>query len=166
MKFTDTASLIKAPIIAVLLGLVAYLLIPFIEPAYLGSTGIISATALGALVGILLAALKLNGGTSHSTESGKNSSIFVGNLAFKTSQQELRELFQAYGTVHSVRIMTDRVTRRPRGYGFIEMDSRASAKAIRALNGKDFLGRKLRVNEGNERRPKEGEGEGDLETLA
>ena len=62
--------------------------------------------------------------------------IFVGNLAFTTSEQGLRQLFEPYGTVDTIRIMTDRETGRPRGFGFVEMpDNRAAQTAIDALNG-------------------------------
>ncbi|NOR51539.1 MAG: RNA-binding protein [Gammaproteobacteria bacterium] len=87
--------------------------------------------------------------------SDQRKTIFVGNLAFKANSEQLRELFAKYGTVHTVRIMTDRMTRRPRGFAFVEMDEKPSAKAIKALNGKEFMGRDLRVNEGNERKPRQ-----------
>jgi RNA recognition motif-containing protein len=62
--------------------------------------------------------------------------IFVGNLAFATTEQDLRQLFEPYGTVETIRMMTDRETGRSRGFGFVEMpDSRAAQSAIDALNG-------------------------------
>ncbi|MDH5190854.1 MAG: RNA-binding protein [Gammaproteobacteria bacterium] len=77
--------------------------------------------------------------------------IFVGNLAFKARRDELSKLFSEYGQVNSVRIMTDRETRRPRGFGFIEMNSSDAKAAIKALDGYEFMGRDLKVNEANER---------------
>ena len=62
--------------------------------------------------------------------------IFVGNLAFTTTEQDLRQLFEPYGTVETIRIMTDRETGRARGFGFVEMpDDRAAHSTIDALNG-------------------------------
>jgi RNA recognition motif-containing protein len=65
----------------------------------------------------------------------------------------LRELFEQYGEVYAVRLMTDRVTRKPRGFGFIEMNRRDAKAAIRALNGTEFYGREIKVNIANEHKP-------------
>jgi RNA recognition motif-containing protein len=74
--------------------------------------------------------------------------IFVGNLSFNTSEDELRQLFEAYGQVDRVSIMTDRETGRSRGFGFVEMSSSEDGeKAITALNGSQVGGRTLNVNE-------------------
>lgn len=81
--------------------------------------------------------------------------IFVGNLAFTTTEQDLRELFEPYGTVETVRIMTDRETGRARGFGFVEMpDSPAAQRAIDALNGTSLAGRALTVNAARPREPR------------
>ena len=86
---------------------------------------------------------------------GKN--IYVGNMGFDTTQDKLQELFQAYGEVTSVNIITDRDTGRPRGFGFVEMatDEAASA-AIGALDGQEVDGRTLKVNEAKPRAPRSG----------
>jgi RNA recognition motif-containing protein len=74
--------------------------------------------------------------------------IFVGNLSFNTSEEELRQLFEPYGQVDRVSILTDRETGRSRGFGFVEMgNSEEGEKAIAALNGSDFGGRAINVNE-------------------
>jgi RNA-binding proteins (RRM domain) len=74
--------------------------------------------------------------------------IFVGNLSFNTSEEELRQLFEPYGQVDRVSILTDRETGRSRGFGFVEMgNSDEGEKAIAALNGSDFGGRAINVNE-------------------
>jgi len=81
--------------------------------------------------------------------------IFVGNLAFTTTEQDLRQLFEPYGTVETIRIMTDRETGRSRGFGFVEMpDSHAAQTAIDALNGTSLAGRALTVNEARPREPR------------
>ena len=74
-------------------------------------------------------------------------SIYVGNLPFGATEEEVQELFAAHGTVESVRLMVDRETGRPRGFGFVDMADADAAKAINALNGTDFGGRTLRINE-------------------
>ncbi len=74
--------------------------------------------------------------------------IFVGNLDFNTSEDELRKLFEAHGQVDRVSIMTDRDTGRSRGFGFVEMTSAEDGeKAIAAMNGTQIGGRTLNVNE-------------------
>jgi len=78
-------------------------------------------------------------------------SIYVGNLPFTATEEEIRDLFSPYGTVHGVKLVSDRETGRPRGFGFVEMDDSAAASAISALNGKDVGGRSLRINEARER---------------
>ena len=78
--------------------------------------------------------------------------IFAGNLPFSTREEELRELFEAYGTVHSVRLVMDRETGRPRGFGFVEMEPEEADQAVAGLNGSDFNGRTLRVDEAIDRR--------------
>ena len=74
--------------------------------------------------------------------------IYVGNMSYNTSEEELRDLFAQYGTVLSANIIIDRQTRRPKGFGFVEMaDDSAAIAAISQLDGQDFGGRNLRVNE-------------------
>ena len=79
--------------------------------------------------------------------------IYVGNLSYGMSEDELRDAFGAFGEVSSVKILMDRETGRSRGFGFVEMPNSVEAeKAIAQLNGKDVGGRALRINEA---RPKE-----------
>ena len=80
-------------------------------------------------------------------------SVYVGNLPYATTDNELKALFEPFGTVISARIKTDRDTGRPLGYGFVQMEDAAAAQAIQALDGKEHAGRNLRVNESRERTP-------------
>jgi len=85
--------------------------------------------------------------------------IYVGNLSFNTAEDELRDLFGAYGEVQSVKIISDQFTGRSRGFGFVEMaDREAGMKAVQELDSRDLGGRALKVNEA---RPKTGGGGGD-----
>ncbi|HNT34187.1 MAG TPA: RNA-binding protein [bacterium] len=77
--------------------------------------------------------------------------IYVGNLAFSTTESELRELFEQFGQVDSVNVVSDRQTGRSRGFAFVEMESEAADASIRELDGKDFGGRNLKVNEAKPR---------------
>jgi cold-inducible RNA-binding protein len=87
--------------------------------------------------------------------------IFVGNLDFNTGEDELRQLFEQYGQVDRVAIMTDRDTGRSRGFGFVEMASTEDGeKAIAALNGTQVGGRTLNVNEARPKTDRSGGGGG------
>lgn len=87
--------------------------------------------------------------------------IYVGNLPFETTEDELRKLFEQHGTVYEVALITDRDTGRPRGFGFVEMDDEHARTAIQALDGMELGGRNLNVNEARarqERRPQKRRG--------
>ena len=83
--------------------------------------------------------------------------IYVGNLSFSTKEEAVRELFEQYGEVEQVRIITDRDTGRPRGFAFVEMPNDTEAQsAIEATNGAELDGRTLKVNQAKpkgDRRP-------------
>ncbi len=84
--------------------------------------------------------------------------IFVGNLSFRTTEDEVRSLFAAYGSVERVNLITDRDTGQARGFGFVEMNNDSEAeRAISELNGRELGGRAINVNEA---RPKEDRGGG------
>ncbi|MBV9389889.1 MAG: RNA-binding protein [Chroococcidiopsidaceae cyanobacterium CP_BM_ER_R8_30] len=84
-------------------------------------------------------------------------SIYVGNLSFQVTQEDLSSVFAEYGTVKRVQLPTDRETGRPRGFGFVEMETEAAeTAAIEALDGAEWMGRALKVNKAKpreERRP-------------
>ncbi len=81
--------------------------------------------------------------------------IYVGNLAYETREEELREEFEVYGEVQEVTVVRDRDTGRSRGFGFVEMPTSSEAEAaISALNGRDVGGRTLTVNEARARQPR------------
>ena len=81
--------------------------------------------------------------------------IYVGNLPWSTTSEDLEALFREYGAVSSAEVLTDRATGRSRGFGFVQMDSDSEADAaINALNGKDVDGRTLVVNEARDRMPR------------
>jgi RNA recognition motif-containing protein len=77
--------------------------------------------------------------------------IYVGNLPYGSTEQDLRELFEKHGAVNSVDVLVDRDTGRSRGFGFVEMEDADADKAIQALNGYKLDGRPLRINEARER---------------
>jgi len=86
--------------------------------------------------------------------------IYVGNLSFNATEQDVRSLFERHGKVDSVKLIMDRETGKPRGFGFVDMEPNEAQSAIQALNGHQMNGRPLRVNEAQERpqRPRQGGG--------
>jgi RNA recognition motif-containing protein len=87
--------------------------------------------------------------------------IYVGNLSFTVTEDDLRAAFQAFGTVEKAALITDKMSGQPRGFGFVEMPNKDEAvKAIAELNGKDLKGRSLKVNEAQPRPAGGGSGRG------
>lgn len=87
--------------------------------------------------------------------------MYVGNLSWSVTQADLEALFATYGAVRSAEVIMDRETGRSRGFAFVEMESQEAAQqAMQALNGNDFQGRNLTVNEARERSPRPGGGGG------
>jgi RNA recognition motif-containing protein len=87
--------------------------------------------------------------------------LYVGNLSFNTTNQDLSDIFREIGTVESANVIEDRETGRSRGFGFVEMSSRAEGEnAIAQLNGKEVEGRELKVNEAKAREERGGGGGG------
>jgi len=85
--------------------------------------------------------------------------LYVGNLPFTATEESVRNLFAPHGTVEKVSLITDRDTGQPRGFGFVEMSSADASRAMQALNGQDFGGRPLKVNEAQDK-PRGGGGGG------
>jgi len=144
-----------------ILGLLILLLIAGASYALIGTSSpasmdpislLIIGLVVGYIIGVVAPGLSGKiGSTLTSTKSTENKTLYVGNLPFRTTRYELRELFQPYGKIHSARIVIDRATRKPRGYGFVEMDSKGAAKAMNSLNGHTLAGRNLKVSEANDR---------------
>jgi len=77
--------------------------------------------------------------------------LYVGNLPFSATEDSVRALFAPHGTVEKLSLITDRETGRPRGFGFVEMSNSDATRAMQALNGQDFDGRPLKINEAQDR---------------
>jgi len=79
--------------------------------------------------------------------------IYTGNLAYSTTDQDLRDAFEAFGTVTSASVISDRATGQSKGFGFVEMSNNAEAdSAIKALNGRELNGRSIKVNQAEPRK--------------
>jgi len=83
--------------------------------------------------------------------------LYVGNLPFTATEDAVRNLFASHGAVETLSLINDRDTGRPRGFGFVEMSSADASRAMQALNGKDFDGRALKINEAQDK-PRSGGG--------
>ena len=134
-------NIIKAFIIASILSVIGFYLFPVfnadIAPARLVAYSILSGGFIAAIIASM--PMEFNFGSNQV-------SVFIGNLAFKASAKDLRELFESYGDIQSVRVMTDRATRRPKGFAFVEMDKKGAKAAIAELDGSEFFGRDIKVN--------------------
>src|SRR4051812_39074285 len=86
--------------------------------------------------------------------------LYVGNLPFTATEESVRNLFAPHGTVEKLSLINDRETGRPRGFGFVEMSSADASRAMQALNGKDFDGRALKINEAQDKARSGGGGGG------
>ncbi|MCU7935421.1 MAG: RNA-binding protein [Candidatus Thiodiazotropha sp. (ex Dulcina madagascariensis)] len=86
--------------------------------------------------------------------------LYVGNLPWSATEDDLRELFSSIGEVHSANLILDRETRRSRGFAFVEMSQADAERAISQLNGKDFQGRDLRINEAQDKPKRSSSGGG------
>lgn len=82
-------------------------------------------------------------------------SLYVGNLPWSATEEEVREMFSAYGEVLSVKLIEDRETGRARGFGFVEMEDEGASAAVEALDNSSYGGRTLRVNEARPKEPRQ-----------
>ena len=143
IDFPKFKYLINALVIAILLSLVAYFVAPYIDMSSVSAQRLFAYSILsGAFIGSVLVGISID----LSSLGAKHASVFVGNLAFKAGANDLRELFEEYGEVQGVRVMTDRATRRPKGFAFVEMDKKGAKAAIADLDGSEFFGRDIKVN--------------------
>ncbi|MDH5600306.1 MAG: hypothetical protein OEY78_03265 [Gammaproteobacteria bacterium] len=134
-------NIIKSFVIASILSVVGFYLFPLLNTE-VSSARLVAYSILsgGFIAGVLVSMpMEFNFGSNQV-------SVFIGNLAFKASAKDLRELFEEYGDIHNVRVMTDRATRRPKGFAFVEMDKKGAKAAIAELDGSEFFGRDIKVN--------------------
>ncbi|HKI62167.1 MAG TPA: RNA-binding protein [Mariprofundaceae bacterium] len=137
---------IQLLIVSAVLSLLGYYAQPYLgmdiaHAPSIFATGLL----LGCIIGGLGVALR-SGSRSSSFDDG-TSSIYVGNLPFNAGENEVKNLFAPFGDVIEVRMVKDRRSRRPKGYGFVEMAKDDAQAAIKQLDGTDYAGRTLRINE-------------------
>lgn len=145
------ACVVKGVLAAAALALVGFYVTPFLgldgQSVPMGSL-----VAVGLFVGYLVSALVNSMACGNKTSGGTDTHmLYVGNIPFKAREDEVQRLFEAYGAVKSVRLVRGGPSRRPKGYGFVEMASAEDFRAALALNDSEFAGRKLRVNEAKDK---------------
>ncbi len=136
-------NIIKSIIVALILSAAGYFLFPYLNLNELAPARLL---AYSVLVSSFIAGILVVMPMEFNLVGSKEVSVFVGNLAFKANAGDLRELFEEYGDVQGVRVMTDRATRRPKGFAFVEMDKKGAKAAIADLDGSEFFGRDIKVN--------------------
>ncbi len=139
-------NIIKSIIIALILATAGYFLFPHLNINELAQTAPERLLAYSVLISSFIAGILVVIPMEFNLVGSKQASVFVGNLAFKANANDLRELFSDYGDVQGVRVMTDRATRRPKGFAFVEMDKKGAKAAISDLDGSEFFGRDIKVN--------------------
>ena len=139
-------NIIKSLIIALILSIAGYFLFPYLNLNELAQADPARLLTYSVLVSSFIAGVLVAMPMMITFSTSNEASVFVGNLAFKANAGDLRELFEEYGEVQGVRVMTDRATRRPKGFAFIEMDKKSAKAAISDLNGSEFFGRDIKVN--------------------
>ena len=137
-------------IISIIFALATY----FLTAAMANPAIAAAAMALtGVLIGRALAGGKNAGAGASSTDENQDvTTLFVGNLAFKANRHQVQELFAEHGYVKSVRIVNDRHTRKPKGYGFVEVGTADLDRIIKEVNGLEYMGRQLTVSVAKEKR--------------
>ena len=146
ITFPTFRNIIKSIIIALVLSAAAYFLFPYLNINELAQSNPARLLAYSVLSGAFIGGILVFMSIDLSSIGSKEASVFIGNLAFKAGANDLRELFEDYGDVQSVRVMTDRATRRPKGFAFVEMDKKGAKAAIADLDGTEFFGRDIKVN--------------------
>ena len=139
-------NIIKSLIIALILSTAGYFLYPELNLSALAQADPARFFAYSVLVSSFIAGVLVAMPMMITFSTSNEASVFIGNLAFKANAGDLRELFEEYGEVQGVRVMTDRATRRPKGFAFVEMDKKSAKAAIADLNGSEFFGRDIKVN--------------------
>jgi len=133
--------------ISLLVGLIGYFILGSIDTSI---TDVTRYQTYILMAGALFGALIIQIINAYQNKPAEVVSLFIGNLPFRASNQQLRKVFSEHGTVHNIRLMTDKVTRKPRGFGFVEMNKNHAKIAIKMLDGQEFMGRELKVNYANE----------------
>ncbi|MEL3929634.1 RNA recognition motif domain-containing protein [Aeromonas enteropelogenes] len=145
---------VQAAILALVLAVIGYLVAQALQFSLKAEV----IFAVGLAIGGFIVPLCLKRSPANASEAVANQetcTLYVGNLPYRANEIAVRELFAEQGQVISVRLMKDKATGKRRGFGFVEMPAADAAKAIAALNDKEYQQRTLKVREANDKRDKE-----------
>ncbi|WP_421187160.1 RNA recognition motif domain-containing protein [Aeromonas enteropelogenes] len=145
---------VQAAILALVLAVIGYLVAQALQFSLKAEV----IFAVGLAIGGFIVPLCLKRSPANAADAAANQetcTLYVGNLPYRANEIAVRELFAEQGQVISVRLMKDKATGKRRGFGFVEMPAADAAKAIAALNDKEYQQRTLKVREANDKRDKE-----------
>lgn len=141
---------------ALILAVIGYFVFPLLDSGLPNQVVFAMGLALGGVFVAIVSQSKRTPQTeTEEVQQGPSKTIYVGNLPYRANEAVIKELFEKYGQVYSVRLLKDRQTGKRRGFGFVEMEEKAGDKAIKALNDSEFQQRTLKVREAKERPEKQ-----------
>ncbi|QTL94871.1 RNA recognition motif domain-containing protein [Aeromonas jandaei] len=152
----------QAAILALVLAVVGYLVAQALQFSLKAEVIFAAGLAIGGFV-VPLLLKRTPANTTEAIANQETCTLYVGNLPYRANEIAVRELFAEQGQVISVRLMKDKATGKRRGFGFVEMPTADAAKAIAALNDKEYQQRTLKVREANDKRDKEEKEGGEVE---
>ncbi len=152
----------QAAILALVLAVVGYLVAQALQFSLKAEVIFAAGLAIGGFV-VPLFLKRTPANVAESIANQETCTLYVGNLPYRANEIAVRELFAEQGQVISVRLMKDKATGKRRGFGFVEMPAADAAKAIAALNDKEYQQRTLKVREANDKRDKEEKEDGEVE---
>lgn len=152
----------QAAILALVLAVVGYLVAQALQFSLKAEVIFAAGLAIGGFV-VPLLLKRTPANAAEAIANQETCTLYVGNLPYRANEIAVRELFAEQGQVISVRLMKDKATGKRRGFGFVEMPAADAAKAIAALNDKEYQQRTLKVREANDKRDKEDKEGGEVE---
>ncbi|MFB2872316.1 RNA recognition motif domain-containing protein [Aeromonas jandaei] len=152
----------QAAILALVLAVVGYLVAQALQFSLKAEVIFAAGLAIGGFV-VPLLLKRTPANAAEAIANQETCTLYVGNLPYRANEIAVRELFAEQGQVISVRLMKDKATGKRRGFGFVEMPAADAAKAIAALNDKEYQQRTLKVREANDKRDKEEKEGGEIE---
>lgn len=152
----------QAAILALVLAVVGYLVAQALQFSLKAEVIFAAGLAIGGFV-VPLLLKRTPANAAEAIANQETCTLYVGNLPYRANEIAVRELFAEQGQVISVRLMKDKATGKRRGFGFVEMPAADAAKAIAALNDKEYQQRTLKVREANDKRDKEEREGGEVE---
>ena len=152
----------QAAILALVLAVVGYLVAQALQFSLKAEVIFAAGLAIGGFV-VPLLLKRTPANAAEAIANQETCTLYVGNLPYRANEIAVRELFAEQGQVISVRLMKDKATGKRRGFGFVEMPAAGAAKAIAALNDKEYQQRTLKVREANDKRDKEEREGGEVE---